>query len=160
MQSFRRRVEQRPEVLFLCKGNICRSPFAARRAAQLWPADVAITEAGTYPVPDRRSPEVARLAAAGMHVDLESHRSTVVTRPLVDRAGVIIVFDWRNLDEITTRWPHIRKKVFLLGELTPGRTTIIDPFGKPARVCDEVYRQIEASLTHIAEQAMPLPHQR
>jgi len=159
LRSFRRRVEQRPEVLFLCKGNICRSPFAARRAAQLWPADVAVTEAGMYPVPDRRSPEVARRTAAGMHVDLESHRTAVVTRPLVDRAGAIVVFDWRNFDEITTRYPHIREKVFLLGELTPGRTTIIDPFGKPAEACEKVYRQIETSLAHIAEQAMALPFQ-
>src|SRR5450759_2034745 len=50
-------------VLFVCKGNVCRSPFAEQlaRTRALFPR---VTSSGYHPVPDRPSPEAAVLAAA------------------------------------------------------------------------------------------------
>lgn len=64
-------------VLFLCLGNICRSPYAAavlRRELSGRPGAPAVESAGLL-APGRRSPPEARRVAARRGVDLAAHRS-------------------------------------------------------------------------------------
>lgn len=75
-------------VLFLCSGNICRSPLAAALAAARWPGDVACESAGLGAARGDPASDGSRAEAAARGLDLERHRS----RPLddVDLAR----FDW------------------------------------------------------------------
>src|SRR5205823_5568018 len=85
------------EVLFLCHGNIYRSPFAAsyfnaRAAAAGWSGPIA-RSAGFHERSSRRSPPRARVFARGLGVDLADHRSRQVSAAMVQSADAIFVMD-------------------------------------------------------------------
>jgi len=71
-------------VLFVCLGNICRSPFAEICARANWPDRVKVASSGTFPVPGRASPAVACEVAREMGLSLDGHRSSVLTGRMVD----------------------------------------------------------------------------
>ena len=57
------RLRSATKLVFVCKGNICRSPFAAEYAKRILPG-LEIHSAGYYSVANRPSPENAIAAAA------------------------------------------------------------------------------------------------
>jgi protein-tyrosine phosphatase len=85
------------KVLFVCAGNICRSPFAeglARRLATERGVDVEFASAGEIALDGDRCPGDAVAAAREHGVDLSLHRArrlTVADRSAVDK--VVPLFD-------------------------------------------------------------------
>ena len=70
------------KVLFVCAGNICRSPFAeglARRLAAERGLDVEFASAGEIALDGDRCPGDAVVAAKEHGVDLSSHRARRLT---------------------------------------------------------------------------------
>jgi protein-tyrosine-phosphatase/predicted ATP-grasp superfamily ATP-dependent carboligase len=146
-----RRLRSARRILFVCKGNVCRSPFAEAVARERL-AGLEVTSAGYFPVPGRRSPKHARAAAAAAGFDLWAHRSQVLTEELVRDADVIFVFDKENYEQVTRTYPRIRQRVFLLGTLCPGDALFIDdPWGLEAETFGECYRQIVKAIGCLAE---------
>lgn len=137
-------------MLFVCKGNICRSPFAAAYARRLLPGAATVTSAGYYPKTGRRPPEAALAAASAMGVHLGDHRSRIISEEAVKEADVIFVFDANDLAMVRRRFPAARSKTFLLGLLSPqGATVITDPYGKSGAEFDHTYRTIASSLDSV-----------
>jgi protein-tyrosine-phosphatase/predicted ATP-grasp superfamily ATP-dependent carboligase len=134
-------------VLFLCKGNICRSPFAAAYARTRLGDDVRVLSAGYYPKADRRCPPEAITAARELGVDLGAHRSTVVSQDVVDAAQVIFVFDQENYRTLRARFPSARARIHRLSHLAgDGFLDIRDPYGGPLEDFRAAYRTISRSL--------------
>ena len=85
------------KVLFVCAGNICRSPFAeglARRLATERGLDVEFLSAGEIALDGDRCPVDAVAAAREHGVDLSPHRArrlTAAQESAVDR--VVPLFD-------------------------------------------------------------------
>ena len=78
------RVLARPQnkalVLFVCQGNICRSPFAeALLRGYLGKGTIITRSAGLMPRPRRSTPDLGLRAAAAHSVDLSAHRSVWLT---------------------------------------------------------------------------------
>ena len=133
-------------VLFVCFGNICRSPFAARRLQTLAP-ELTVVSAGVHLVPDRRSPAPAIEAAARFDVDLAGHRSAVLESAMVDRADVIFIFDYHNWNDMGRRFGGCESKVHFLGALDPGGTLEVnDPYGSAVEQFDYCYQRIDRAL--------------
>jgi protein-tyrosine-phosphatase len=66
------------KILFVCAGNICRSPFAealARRLASERGLDVEFESAGEIALDGDRCPRDALVAASRHDVDLTTHRA-------------------------------------------------------------------------------------
>ena len=139
-------------VLFVCKGNICRSPFAEALARGRLGSTPEFESAGYLPRPGRPSPEHARDAASALEVDLSGHRSQVLTEALVDRADVIFVFDYENYRQVLTTCPSARGRVFPLGAVCAGGPLFIeDPWGLGPESFEECYRQIGEAVGHLME---------
>jgi protein-tyrosine-phosphatase/predicted ATP-grasp superfamily ATP-dependent carboligase len=157
-QSLRRRERGRllrlyrsaNNVLVLCYGNICRSPFAEHllsRAAK----GKTITSAGTYLRAGRASPSAAVEAAAAFGVDLGSHRSKVATPEELKSAGLIIVFDRRNWLAVRSMCPEALSRVAYLGAADPGRPLEVqDPFGHESSDFRECYSHIRELIQRLA----------
>ncbi len=129
-QKIRRKVQTAKNVLFICKGNICRSPFAEQYARTLFPEDIQIRSCGYYPIQNRTSPENAVTAAKTFGIDLSAHRSTVVTEALLQQADVAFIFDEENKKIISQRFPFSGPKIYFLGALSLQKAiTIKDPYG-------------------------------
>jgi protein-tyrosine-phosphatase len=82
------------KVLFVCAGNICRSPFAeglARRLAAERGLDVEFASAGEIALDGDRCPPDAVAVAKEYGVDLSSHRARRLTTDKADK--VVPLFD-------------------------------------------------------------------
>ena len=110
----------RPQsVLFVCRGNILRSPMAAalyrRELASNGRGDEDVFSAGLIPPGGRPADPRGRRLAPSFGVSLEDHSSQVVTEDLVARADLIVAMDRDNEARLVARFPNAGRKLVLLG---------------------------------------------
>src|SRR5436189_6303067 len=80
-------------VLFVCTGNICRSPLAAsllERALQERGIEVTVASAGTGAWDGAPASEGAYLVGLERGLDLSGHRARLLTREIVEDADLIL----------------------------------------------------------------------
>jgi protein-tyrosine-phosphatase/predicted ATP-grasp superfamily ATP-dependent carboligase len=135
-------------VLFVCKGNICRSPFAERYVRLRYPGLRAVlSSAGYHPKGDRPSPPAAVEAARELGVDLGAHRSRVLDAEMVRNADVIVTFDRENHDVVARTFPDAERKLHRLAVLrADGEPEIADPYGGTVADFRRCYRVIASAL--------------
>ncbi len=134
-------------VIFLCWGNICRSPFAASYARRVWPNHIEILSRGLHHQQSRISPSQAIEAARSFDVALDEHRSSLLSDQDVAAAEMIISFDEIIRRELLERHPAARGKTFRFGMLrSRGAVTVVDPFGGDLQMFLDAYAQIKAAL--------------
>jgi protein-tyrosine-phosphatase/predicted ATP-grasp superfamily ATP-dependent carboligase len=140
-------------ILFICQGNICRSPYAEYKFRQLLPADapLVVQSAGLLPRNRRGSPQGALVAAEHRGVDLSSHKSLHASRELVENADVIFLFDEINALSFERRYPGLVAKTFPLDVFSRVKTTseIHDPEGKSVEVFSVIYDEIDDCLNGV-----------
>ncbi len=144
-------------IVFVCQGNICRSPFAAAllrsaldRAAP-GGGRLEVGSAGTMPAPDRPSPPEAVAAAAARGIDLASHRSAWLSRARADAATLLVVFDETNRAALLDRHPGAAAKVLRLGDLA-GIGAIADPWGGGPESYERAYDAITRAVDALARE--------
>jgi protein-tyrosine phosphatase len=153
-------------VLFICHGNVCRSPFAAVVLAQkLREAGfTAIEVHSTGFVGIRRAPPSAALsAAARLGYDMSAHRASFIKRPMVDDASVVVVMQASQKAAIARRFHKTRSRVIVLGDLDPvpcGKRTIRDPIGRADAVFQETFDRIERCVAELARVLIPVRRPR
>jgi len=138
-------------LLFICYGNICRSPLAEFLArAKL--RGVQVSSAGLYEVEGRSSPQkIVRLGAA-MGLDLSDFRSRQVTQAQIDRADLILVMDLENYSGILERYPEARRRTTALGLFSnPPRSTIPDPYYSSVEETEKVSMQIQSAIAGLKQ---------
>ncbi len=140
----RRALKKAKTVLFVCKGNICRSPFAQYYTNILCSnSSIKAMSCGYYPENGRACPPQAIDAAKKIGVDLTSHRSSVVSEDIIRQAEVIFTFDEENRKVLIRRYPFIRHRIYWLGLLAEqGPITIRDPYGGDITDFESVYQNI------------------
>lgn len=143
----RRILRRSRRILFVCKGNICRSPFAEIVARDRWP-DVVVSSAGYYPVYGRRSPETAELAARQFGVELSDHRSRIIDAQMVRETDAIIVFDDHNAETLEAAFHEARRKIIQLGVFNAGRY-IDDPFDGDLATFISCYGSIKDAISRV-----------
>lgn len=140
------------KILFLCYGNICRSPVAEKLGQKCMPA-ATVTSAGFYPEENRRTPSNVQRAAQVLGVDLSTWSSRRVSQEMVDAADLIVLHDLKNFRHFRRDFPSQLGKIVFLGMfLDPPRVDIADPYGKPDSETLEILRQIEAATHALARQ--------
>ncbi len=127
--------ENHPAILFLCLGNICRSPLAegAARAA-FAAAGIAGTldSAGTGDWHVGRPPDARALAEARRRgVDISDLRARQLAPADFTRFDLILAADADNLREARALAPaDATARLMLMLDLVPGRTggSVTDPY--------------------------------
>jgi protein-tyrosine phosphatase len=153
-------------ILFVCLGNICRSPTAEvvfRVVAAREAPDIAleIDSAGTagYHVgelPDKRT----RQAAARRGYDLSALRARVVEPRDFEHYDLILAMDRENLRSLERRAPaHARERLRLFLEFAPqtGISEVPDPYYGGPNGFEDVLDLIEAAsrglIEHLRQQS-------
>jgi protein-tyrosine-phosphatase len=143
-------------VVFLCHGNVCRSPYAAAsfsRAvlATRLGASIQVTSAG-FIGPGRTPPETALSVAAGRGLDLSAHRSALVTTAIIRAASLVVVMSAQQAAAVQAQYGHDRLRVLVLGDLDPlpiATRTITDPWGKSVHVFDAVFERVDRCVAEL-----------
>ncbi len=152
MREARRAWADARSLLFVCLGNICRSPFAEWLAREHLDKDTSLLSAGSYPVAGRTVPAQAIAAARPFGVNLRAHRSRVLSRGMLQQADAVYVFDRANHRAVVSDQPDSAQRVHWLGALSgDGPLSISDPFGGPASGYELVYHQIAEAIEAAAE---------
>lgn len=137
-------------ILFVCKGNICRSPFAQYYAKKKLPKSIDILSSGYYSETGRKCPMKAIKAAKEFDINLENHLSTQVTKELIQDVQIIYVFDEENKHVLDILFPYAKNKIFLLGALFEIFPKIIsDPYGKRYSQYRKTYQLISNSIDRL-----------
>lgn len=142
-----------PTVLFVCHGNIYRSPYAAYRFLAMLPdalrAHVEVTSGG-FVGPGRPSPPNAIACAAGRGIDLTSHESSLLSPERVRATALLVVMEAGQKAAIQRRFGTPAERVLVLGDLDPKpiqTRTIRDPWNQPDAVLDASYERIDRCVT-------------
>lgn len=139
-------------LLFMCLGNICRSPYAERVARERFPAGYTIASGGFLKA-GRTPPSEALDAAAARGIHHEDHRSRSVDGAELQAADAVFVFDRFNVRDIRNLGGTRSGRLFWLGDFDPewtGKRAIIDPWGRGARDFVEKFDRIDRCLETLA----------
>ncbi len=140
-------------ILVLCKGNVCRSPYAEHRLQHAG-LDCTIESAGYYPHAGRCCPDTAVAVAGDREVDLSQHRSRVVTETMLEKADMILVFDQENRKTLIGKYAVPPHRIHFLGALNPaGPLLIADPWNQDRERFEQIYTHIDDAITRIQPHA-------
>lgn len=125
----------KPAILFICLGNICRSPLAEaafREAAARAELDVVVDSAGTADYHVGKQPDPRSIATAARHgIDISHYRGRQLSVEDFDRFDWIVGMDRSNMRDIERLGPAGSKAtVAMLMDLVPGRegAEVADPW--------------------------------
>lgn len=144
-------------VLFVCSGNMCRSPYGAARFANLaGNRKVQVVSAGTLRLVGRAAaPEMMKTAAEN-GLNLETHRSNALSKMLIQASDVIFVMETIHRQEVIRLCPEASDKIIMLGNWLPApRMELVDPMGKTPDVYRDVAAQIDSALENWFKQWKP-----
>jgi protein-tyrosine phosphatase len=143
-------------VLFVCLGNICRSPFGAglarRLLAEAGRGDISCASAGIRTSQAAGSPHEACLASSAFGVSLIGHQPQALTPELIESHDVVLVMEQRQLAHVGAAFPKYRDRIFLLSLFDDSprnayeRYNIADPFGDTPDAYRACFRRIERAL--------------
>src|SRR5215470_6568401 len=142
-------------VLFVCTGNVCRSPMAEgifRRSVQ-GRGDYRVFSAGLGAMDGQPPSAYAVQAVKELGIDISSQRSRMLTPEVVHQADYIFGMTHSHVDTVMLLYPHAAEKTFLLREfdetLDAFEKDISDPIGGSYDVYLGCRDQIEQGIASL-----------
>jgi protein-tyrosine phosphatase len=133
-------------VLFVCKGNICRSPLAEvyfRSLVEKEGRQVTVRSAGLETTPGKPAHAKAKAVALEYRLSLDEHATTQVHEELLDQSDLIIVMEIVQKDRVQRLYPRSKGKVVLLGRFdSAGSLEIADPYSGTSEDFQSCFQQM------------------
>jgi protein-tyrosine-phosphatase len=143
-------------ILFVCAGNICRSPMAEwQLKALLWEKPIPgleVGSAGLIALPGNSASLNAVRVARQNSISLAEHKARPITTELIDNADLVLVMESHQGHELIADHPQAAEKILLLRHFArygSRERGISDPYGRNLeayRFCFEDIKECVESL--------------
>jgi len=148
-------------VLFVCLGNICRSPMAEGILKKIYKnnsLDGIIESAGFESFHINESPDPRAVQVAAKHgIDISKKQARLFRKKDFDQFDYIYVMDTQNMNDVrdlARNEMDLNKVDYLMNVLEPGSNKVIpDPFLSGIEDCEKVFSLMEKACQKIAENA-------
>src|SRR5512140_3736796 len=112
-------------ILFVCTGNLFRSPIAAAAFHDQLMQDGrdeewVVKSAGTWAIPGQEPPPEALDFALANGLLIDEHKTQALTADLLAEADLVLVMEESHRDSIKAEFPFARKKIYLLSQVVDG----------------------------------------
>jgi len=140
-----------PLILFVCTGNICRSPMAehyARHRLQQLGLPLRVASAG-FLLPGLPASPQARQTLAEKGLSAENHRSTQLSAEVLRSAWRIYTMEERHRNDLVALAPNAAHKIFTLGEAAEMPGDVADPYMQPVARYRETFAMLKERIDAI-----------
>jgi protein-tyrosine phosphatase len=141
-------------VLFVCKGNICRSPLAEVYFQSLVEKEgrhITVRSAGLETTAGKPAHGKAKTVALEHGLSLDGHATTEVCKELLDQSDLIVVMEIVQKDRVHRLYPKTSGKVVLLGRFdSVGPLEIADPYSGTIEDFHSCFQQVSRCCETLA----------
>ena len=145
-------------ILFICKGNICRSPFAEKLSRKILSDKdldrISVESAGFMAIPSESPPKEAISSALYFGVHLEGHIPIKVDKQMMQNSDMILVMEVAHQNILKNNFHWKKNNIYILplyantkddynSKTIYNKYNISDPYGKDEDVFMKCYIQIE-----------------
>ena len=147
-------------IVFVCTGNVCRSPMAAgffydKLVREKADGRVRVRSAGTWALEGQPASAYALQVMNEHGLDISQHRGRNLTQEDVDGADLVLVMTKRHADIIARDMQPGDGKMYLLSEMAGKAQDIEDPYGgslhEYRRTAVELEEWVERGYARIVE---------
>ena len=138
-----------PSVLFVCTGNLHRSPMAEYLFKEKIGErpDWEIASAGTYTRNGLPTNNEVLITLQKYGIDASGHRSRIITRRKLANHNLVLCLASNHKEALQVEFPDLKDRIYLLSEMVGKTTSVDDPIGGPLVEYEAVAREIDAYLT-------------
>ena len=153
-------------ILFVCTGNICRSPLAEAQLRDFARKQgveqrLEISSAGTHAWDGNCATGEALQAGQLWNLDLSSHRAREVRRSIMNESDYVLAMTQRHYQWLRRKFPEQENKIYLAllfprrleGE-SPDVTDVPDPIGESVEFYINVLEMLRPALPEILGAAL------
>ena len=144
-------------ILFVCTGNICRSPMAqglfchAIKERGKGGDEITVLSAGVSAPKGAKASQHALEALAELGIPLGSFRSQPVTEELLERCTHVFAMTRDHYRILELLYPEHSGKIRLLGEFTARGGDVPDPIGQGLAAYRKCRDVIKSALDHLLD---------
>jgi protein-tyrosine phosphatase len=141
-------------VLFVCSGNLCRSPTAEHVLKRLLEERgidrVRVSSTGTVAIPGNPVAPLAKKIALDHGIDIGDQKTVTLNEEWIRWADRILIMQPNHRERVLWKDPTADPKIELLADYFPENKIeeILDPYGQEEEAYRVSFDQIHGALVH------------
>jgi len=149
-------------VLFVCTGNLCRSPMAEGilkdRIERKGTGGIRVSSAGTWGLEGEPAAKHAIDVCSDRGIDLAGHVARRLTPAMIQESDLILTMEMEHLQGVLDLAPDALGKTRMLSQYGPEETRIDreirDPYGRPRKAYVSCFEEIEGYVDALFDQLL------